>query len=157
ALLDASDPLDVARRRVAISGLGGLLSFLEGGERTSTRGSTEPFVDEIVTILQLCQTVDDEGAVLREVCKRARRHLHAAAVAVILAQATRVEPFVSDGPRIDSEIATRAVDAGISIPPHRIGERLEAAAAVHYAGNVAGAVCVRWTPGAADDVSRAPG
>jgi two-component system nitrogen regulation response regulator GlnG len=40
--------------------------------------------------------------------------------------------------------------------PHRVRERLDAAAPVHYGGNVIGALCARWTVGTPYDLEPAP-
>jgi DNA-binding NtrC family response regulator len=154
---DAADP--VADRHAAATGLKALVLFGAALRRRSGSGlASDPFVDEIVSLLRVCQSADDEPAVLTEVCARVRRQLHAAAVGfVAIAEAGgRQEVVACDGPGIDTELAERAVQAGTSIGPHRQQERIHAAAAVRYGGDAIGSLCARWSLGSTHDLSRAP-
>ena len=45
--------------------------------------------------------------------------------------------------------------AGITIAPHRLDDRIEAAAPIEYGGERIGALCARWTIGSTYDTSRA--
>jgi len=117
---------------------------------------SHPFVDEVVAILRVCQTAADEVDVLKQVCARLRQHLHAAAVAVVVVHADRVHSIASEGARLDTEIGERAIAAGITIAPHRVRDRVEAAAPIAYGGAPIGALCARWTIGSTHDTSLAP-
>ena len=118
-------------------------------------GAADPFVDELVAILRVCQTADEEAVVLKDVCARLRQHLHAAAIAFVAVRGERGHLIASDGARLDTDIAERAVAAGITIAPHRHDDRIEAAAPVEYGGVAIGALCARWTVGSTCDTSRA--
>ncbi len=45
--------------------------------------------------------------------------------------------------------------AGVTSPPHRHDDRIDAAAPIQYGGTPIGALCARWTVGSTDDLSRA--
>ena len=51
----------------------------------------DPFADELVAILRVCQTAADEGELLKTVCARLRQHLHAAAVAFVSVRGERLD------------------------------------------------------------------
>jgi hypothetical protein len=153
----AADP--VADRHAAASGLKALALFGRAFRRRAAGGlAPDPFVEEIVDLLRVCQAADDEPTVLTEVCALVRRQLHAAAVGfVAMAEAGGCrEVVVCDGPRIDTALAERAVQAGITIGPHRQQDRIHAAAVVRYGGEAIGSLCARWSLGSTDDLSRAP-
>ena len=116
---------------------------------------TDAFVDELVAILRACQAAEDEAAVLKDVCVRVRQHLRAAAVAFLAVLGKRAEIVCGDGVRLDTAIAERAADLGLTIAPHRRDDRIEAAAPVQYGGRSIGVLCARWTLGTTEDTSRA--
>jgi DNA-binding NtrC family response regulator len=150
------DPKEVVARRVAATGLGALTLYVSDPRvHSGSRLVTDPFVDELVAILRVCQTAEDEGVVLKDVCVRVRQHLRAAAVAFATVLGKRAEIVCGDGARIDTAIAERAADLGLTIAPHRCEDRIEAAAPVHYGGRPIGVLCARWTLGTTDDTSRA--
>jgi transcriptional regulator with PAS, ATPase and Fis domain len=86
--------------------------------------------------------------VVSGVCARVRAQLRAAAVAFIAADSAGGALVAIDGGRIDVETGRRAMDAGTAITPHRVADRIEAAAPVRYGGVIIGAVLARWTLGA---------
>ena len=150
------DPQDVVGRRVAATGLGALALY--GSDPHVLSGSsvvTDPFVDELVAIVRVCQAAEEETVVLKDVCVRVRQHLRAAAVAFVAVLGSRAEIVCGDGARLDTAIAERAADAGITIAPHRRDDRIEAAAPVQYGGRPIGVLCARWALGTTDDTSRA--
>ncbi len=156
AMVQAPDDRAVLRRQMTATGLKGLEVFGSSLPRIPGSMATEPFVDDVLGILRICQHADDEMAVLADVCARVREHLHAAATTVVLAVDRRFETLAADGSRMDAaEVAERAITARITIAPHRVRERLDAAAPVHYGGNALGALCARWTVGTPYDLSRA--
>jgi DNA-binding NtrC family response regulator len=145
---------DVVARHVQRSGLGALALYVATPRGAGMDGDgAQPFADELVAILRLCQTAADEIGLLAEVCGRLRRYLHAAAVGFVAVHGARV--ITSDGARLDTDIAERAASAGITIAPHRHHDRIEAAAPVEYGGTPIGALCARWTIGSTYDTSRA--
>jgi DNA-binding NtrC family response regulator/tetratricopeptide (TPR) repeat protein len=158
ALVSADAAEGVVDRHAAASGLKALTLFgapLRRGAGTSA--SPDPFVDEIVGLLLVCQAAEEEPAVLAKVCARVRQQLHAAAVGFVAPAVAGggYEVVVCDGPRIDTELAERAVQAGITIGPYRQQERIHAAAVVQYGGAAVGSLCARWTLGSTHDLSRA--
>jgi DNA-binding NtrC family response regulator/tetratricopeptide (TPR) repeat protein len=158
AIASSSDGAsDVAARRAAASGLGALKLFVAADDRRrpSDRGDAAPIVDDIVAILRVCQTAEDETVVLKDVCGRVRERVRAAAVAFVAASGGRTETLVCEGARLDTDVAARAIAAGVTVTPHRHGDRIDAAAPVHYGGVPIGALCARWTLGSTDDLSRA--
>jgi len=149
------DPQAIVARFVSATGLGALpLYAAAGGGAGSTHGA-DPFVDELVAILHVCQAAEDEAEVLRRVCARVRQHLRAAAVSFAAVRDGRTEMIRGDGARIEPGIADRAAAAGVTIAPHRLDDRIEAAAPVQYGGATIGVLCARWTLGSTDDRSRA--
>lgn len=110
---------------------------------------------ELLAILHLCQTADDESRVLAELCVRLRGQLRAAAVAVAVQNGASLSWLAHDGARVDPEVAVRAMTSGIDVAPHRLHDRLEAAAPVRYGGVVIGAVVARWPMGTPYDLSGA--
>jgi len=150
------DAQAIVAQRVAATGLGALALY--GSDPRGLPGAwqvTDPFVDELVAILRVCQAAEDEAAVLKDVCVRVRQHLRAAGVAFVARLGTRADILCSDGLRLDTGIAERAEDAGITIAPHRRDDRIEAAAPIHYGGAPIGVLCARWSLGTTDDTSRA--
>jgi len=148
------DAQAIVARFVSATGLGALpLYAAAGGGAGSTYGA-DPFVDELVAILHVCQAAEDEADVLRRVCARVRQHLRASAVAFAAVRDGRTEMLRGDGARIEPGIAERAAAAGVAIAPHRLDDRIEAAAPVQYGGATIGVLCARWTLGSTDDRSR---
>ncbi len=144
----------VVARHVAATGVGALALFVPRRSPADHQGF-DIMVDDIVGILDLCQTSDDEGALLTEVSRRVRTRLHAAAAGVAVAERGAVEVLASDGGRLDRAIAERAIALGLTIDPHRADDRIEAAAPVRYGGTVIGALVARWPIGTLHDLSPA--
>ena len=125
----ASAPDEIVARHVASTRLEALALFVPVQARgASYGGAADPLLDDVVDILHLCQTADEETTVLTGVCTKLRGRLRAAAVAFLAREAAAWVTIVADGGRIDPEIAERASSAGIVISPHRRGDRIEAAA-----------------------------
>jgi len=150
------DPGEIVARHISATGLGalGLYGSASSPPSRSHEGA-DPFVDELVAILRVCQAAEDEAEVLRQVCVRVRQHLRAASVGFVSVRDRRVELVRADGARFDTSLAERAAAASITIAPHRNEDRVEAAAPVHYGGATIGVLCARWTLGSTDDTSRA--
>jgi DNA-binding NtrC family response regulator len=149
----------VAERIASASGIPalGLLAGPVNARRESPIAATSPetFIDEVVAILHLCQTADDERAVLKAVCTRVRRHLDAAGVGFWATAGTGLDVMAFDGARTEPGIAERAVGAGLAITPHQCRGRIECASPVQYGGRIIGALTARWAPGPTQDLSRA--
>ena len=145
---------EVIARQARSTGLGVLALYLSG-RRAGRCGPADSFADELVAILRVCQTATDESELLKTVCARLRQQLRAAAVAFVAVRGDRVDTIASDGARIETGIAARAAAAGITIAPHRLDDRIEAAAPIEYGGAAIGVLCARWTIGSTCDTSRA--
>jgi DNA-binding NtrC family response regulator len=104
----------------------------------------------------LCQTAEDELAILKDVCGRVRQQLHALGVAFFFATNSGCELLAADGARIEQAMASRALGAGTALAPHQVEGRFEAAAPVRYGGVTIGTLCARWAPGSMYGRSRAP-
>lgn len=151
-----ADAGEVVARHVHGSSLGALPLYVAAPRRAGMAGgAADPFADELVAILRVCQTAADEIGLLQDVCARLRRYLHAAAIAFVTVHGERGHVLTSDGARLDTDIAERAASARITIAPHRHHDRIEAAAPVEYGGAPIGALCARWTIGSTYDTSRA--
>jgi DNA-binding NtrC family response regulator len=147
----------VVDRHISASGLRALELYVPGAahEGLATSDPSVDHVDHLVAIMHLCQTAEDEIAILRNVCGRVRQQLHALGVAFFSALNCSCELLVGEGARIDPGIAARTMAAGTGIAPHQIEDRLEAAAPIRYGGATIGALCVRWALGSMYDRSRA--
>src|SRR5436190_6816696 len=119
ALAGGADVRTHLRRVVASTGLGALALYVPPEHTLTSQSGVIPSapmeaeVSDVVAILRACQTAEDEPAVLRDVCTRVRGQLHAAAVGFLTWRDGRSELVVGDGARLDSEIAGRAIEAGI--------------------------------------------
>jgi len=92
----------VVGRHVAGSGLGALELLTPLAARDAKLlTASDPSVDHIVAIMHLCQTAEDELAVLKNVCSRVREQLHALGVAFFAAIPRGCDLLVEDGARID--------------------------------------------------------
>jgi DNA-binding NtrC family response regulator/tetratricopeptide (TPR) repeat protein len=150
---------EVISRQARATGVGAFALYLAArppfGTSRAGADSADPFADELVAILRVCQTAADESELLKAVCARLRQHLHAATVAFVSVRGDRLDIVAADGSRLDSGIAGRAASAGVTIAPHRFQDRIEAAAPIAYGGEPIGALCARWTIGSTCDTSRA--
>jgi len=151
----AAEAETIIPRHVASSMLGALPLYVADAVGTGARGRREhAFVDQLIAILHVCQTAEEESALLRELCERVRSQLHAAAIAMI-ATASGPRVLASDGSRLAPDIALRAATASVVLGPQRCDDGVEAAAPVVYGGVVLGALCARWTLGSTYDTSGA--
>jgi DNA-binding NtrC family response regulator/tetratricopeptide (TPR) repeat protein len=161
ALAGGADTRGHVRRLMASTGLGALALYVPQDRGTQPGGSSsEPVgseVGDVVSILRACQTAEDEAAVLKQVLTHVREQLHATAVAFVTCQNGRADVLAGEGPRLDGDVAERAMAAGIAIAPHRCNDRTEAAAPVQYGSAPIAALCARWTVGSTYDLARATG
>ena len=153
---DAIAPDEVAKH-VRVTGLRALPLYVPAVRLRQGSGAahTGDFADELVAILRVCQTASDGIEPLKVVCARLRQYLHAASVAFMAVRGERAIPITSDGARMERDIAERVAAAGITIAPHRLNDRIEAAAPIEYGGDPIGVLCARWTIGSTCDTSRA--
>ena len=150
-----ADAEPIVARHVAASMLGALPLYVAGATTIAGTRRGETFVDQLISILHVCQTAEEEGALLKQLCARVRPHIHAASVAVIAIGHGRPSVLGCDGAHLDPEVAVRAATAEIVIGPHRRDDCVEAAAPIVYGGVALGALCARWTLGSTDDTSAA--
>ena len=75
-------------------------------------GTLDPMVDDIVDILDLCQTSDDETALLSEVCRRIRARVHGVAAAFAAVEGGGCTVITSDGGRVDVAHRGACADGG---------------------------------------------
>jgi len=158
ATIAGADCSEHLRRQIASTGLTALALYLPPTSAAPAAGSSLPAaceVGDVVAILRACQTAEDEHAVLKDLCGRIRTQLHAAAVGVVTSRNGRCDVLAGDGAGLDGDVSERAIAAGITIAPHRCGDRTEAAAPVQYGGAPIAALCARWTVGSTYDLSRA--
>ena len=146
---------EIAARHAAATGLNALALFVPG-EATGRVSAFELIVDDIVSILDICQASDDEHAILIEVCRRVRARIHAVAVGFVVIEGASCSPMASDGGRVETVVAQRAVAAGTTLAPHRCDDRTEAASLVRYGGQTIGVLVARWTIGTRHDLGMVP-
>jgi DNA-binding NtrC family response regulator len=84
-----------------------------------------------------------------------RQQTHAAAVWFVSDTSGRYTVVEGDGARADTQVAGRAIAAGVSLGPHRHDDRVEAAVPVQYGGTAIAALCARWPVGCTHDLTRA--
>ena len=147
---------DIVAKEIAATGLGALPLYVwPAAAAAAPHAASERFVEQLIAILHVCQTAGEDGALLAEVCRRVRQHLHAAGVSVVATRDERPRLLAADGARLDGDLAVRAATAGVVVAPHRRDDRVEAAAPVVYGGAPIGALCARWTLGSTYDTSMA--
>jgi DNA-binding NtrC family response regulator len=154
-LLSGVSSADAVRKHVVATGLGALALFAPPDGATSPQDARAAASD-IVEILRLCQSADEDGGVLAAVCALVRARLRAAAVAFFINDRDTLVPLVSDGSnRLEPEIAARAMTAGQVLAPHLRHDVLEGGAPVRFGGETIGALVARWTLGASHDLGHA--
>ena len=152
-LLTASAaPHAVAQKHAAATGLASLALYAPAPPRNGVATTLSDSFDEVIGIVNLCQTAEDEAHVLREVCAKTRRQLRARAVAVV-SGLSRV--LAADGPPVESALVGRAMASGLDIAPERCDDHVEAGAVVRYGGSGIGVVIARWPLGVPGDLSAA--
>jgi DNA-binding NtrC family response regulator len=152
-LLSAQSTADAVKRHVAATGLGALALFApHGADHAHTLHIAS---GDVVDILRLCQSSDEDAQVLTKVCALLRGRLRAAAVAFLVAERGTLVPLAGDGSnRLNSDIAARAIAAGQQIAPHTCRHDVEAAVPIRCGGDTQGALVIRWPIGAAPDRGR---
>jgi tetratricopeptide (TPR) repeat protein len=116
----------VARHR-ARTGLGGLELYVAGSPATGSSRRADAFDDAIVSILRICQSAEEDGRLLGEVCARLRGDLRAAGVAFVGVEGAGLGVMASDGARLDTALAERVVTSGLTIAPHLCDGRVDPA------------------------------
>ena len=105
----AGNRLGRSLRRIASTGLQALALYLpDASTPRSHPAGWGCWTEEIVDILSICQTAEDEATVLGEVCSKVRRQLHAASVA-----------HTSRGTR-SAQLSSRPAEIGLISPSRRV-------------------------------------
>jgi DNA-binding NtrC family response regulator/tetratricopeptide (TPR) repeat protein len=139
-------------RHVASSGLPALALFAPRAPVMSVHAGV---VDDMLAVLRACQEAEEDANTLAAVCGMAQRRLDAVAVAFFGVEHGQPVRLAGSGARLDAAIAARAIEAMLPIAPHRLDDRVEAAAPVRYGGATIGALAARWLPGRLPDQARA--
>jgi len=142
-LTPGTQAVEAVARLISSTGFQALKLFASKEVRKTPRERTSAPVEDVISILRICQTAADETTTLTQVCEQVQRQVDAAAAAFFGVEAGGLARLASHG-RIESGAAQRAVDAGVFIAPHQIDERVEAAAPVKYGGAIVGALAMRW-------------
>jgi DNA-binding NtrC family response regulator/tetratricopeptide (TPR) repeat protein len=145
-------PQDIVARHAATSGLPALTLF---GSAPGLSCSFAGEVDDALAMLRACQSSDDEEPTLAVVCEQAQGRLEAASVVFFGLEGAVCVRLAGTPSRLDAAIADRAATSGVSIPPHRLDDRVEAAVPVRYGGATVGALAARWTLSRSPDGHRA--
>jgi DNA-binding NtrC family response regulator len=146
-----STSADVVQRHVSTTGLRALLLY--GRPWSSEAHHKAEAVDDVLDILRFCQTADEDGAALRDVCTKLRTRLQAASVAFFAPENGALVLLASNG-RAENRMATRVIDARQAIAAHRWGDGIEGGAPIQYGGETIGALVGRWTIAAPPDLAR---
>lgn len=143
--LVAGVPADLAADRLAATtGFRALPLF---APRRTTVTFTEPQLEDVLDLVARMQAAEDDRAALVAVCAGLRQHLRAAAVGFVVEQGTAYRSAASDGARIDTDIAGRALTAGQLVTAHPDAGGVEASTPVRHGGQTVGALVARWSAG----------
>jgi transcriptional regulator with AAA-type ATPase domain len=138
-------PADLAADRLsATTGFRALPLF---APRRTTVTFTEPQLADVLDLVARMQAGEDDRAALVAVCAGLRQHLRAAAVGFVVEQGTTHRCAASDGVRIETDIACRALRAGQLVIAHPDAGGVEAATPVRHGGRTVGALVARWSAG----------
>jgi DNA-binding NtrC family response regulator len=132
---------NAVRKQVASTGLHGLALFAPSEVHQRAFSAYDAAID----ILNLCQTGDEDVAVLGEICRRVRQRVGAIAVAIFAREGQTLARLAADGHTIEPAIAERTMDIRQAIPPGQYHERLEGGVPIRVAGETLGALTARWT------------
>jgi DNA-binding NtrC family response regulator len=107
-----------------------------------------PLVADVVDLLQICNDVPDDTAMLDRIAAHVRQSVRLSSVAFFGLEASGLVALAGSGSRpFPLEAASRACETGLAIPPEDLADRLEAAAPVRYGGATIGAMACRWPIG----------
>jgi DNA-binding NtrC family response regulator len=152
--LSAASTPDTVKRHVAATGLGALALFVP--QQSLAPSDVQAISADVVEILRLCQTIEDDRGILVALCALVRRKLRAASVAFFARERASLVMLASDGSsRADHEMAARTIEAGQVITPHRRNDTIEGGAPVRAGGETVGAIVGRWTLGSSQEPGRA--
>jgi DNA-binding NtrC family response regulator len=124
-----------ARAIADTRGLPGLLPNRMGGTTV---------LDELLELLGLCHEHAADLDVLTRICERLRARFEAGAVRVVEAGTRRTLAGAGGPPGPGAGVADRAIATGRIVEPVRVGDGLEAAGPVRYAGEILAVIACRW-------------
>jgi DNA-binding NtrC family response regulator/tetratricopeptide (TPR) repeat protein len=122
------------------------LRAMPGNSTSSAALEDRPAVIEtVVEVLGMCQSSEDEAAVLQRSTALLRERLHAASIACFGRDQDLVFALAADGGKSTPEhVARRAIESGLPIAPSSTTSGLEAAVPIRFAGSSVGAYACRW-------------
>jgi transcriptional regulator with GAF, ATPase, and Fis domain len=145
---------DTVKRHVATTGLAALALFVPS--EASGRPDVRLMSTDVVEILRLCQTTDDDQSMLIALCGLVRTRLRAASAGFFVRDRGSLVLLASDGShRLEPAMATRVFDAGQAVEPHLRNASIEGGVPVRAGGDTIGVLVGRWTLGSAHDLERA--
>ncbi len=120
-----------------------------GRSRTgSGRARGWEMVDDFVSVLQMCQDIEDEQTALARVGAFLRDRLQASSVAFIAREGSAPRVLARVGSEVAGiDLAVRSIETGLPIAPARGEGPVESACPVRHATEVIGAVWCRWSAG----------
>lgn len=143
-LLAGGSPELTADRLAASTGLRALPLF---APPRTLLPFAEPQLEDVLDLVARLQAAEDDRAALVALCAGLRQHLRAAAVGFLVEHGTTRCLAASDGARLDTEIADRALAAGQLVTVHPDAGGAEAGTPVRHGGQTVGALIARWSAG----------
>src|SRR5262249_22187312 len=117
------DDCAVVKEHAQATGLAGLTLFAPIRQSLPRHAAA---VADIVTILQCCQTADEEGHVLDGLCSSLKSRLQATGVGFFIEEGGTFTAIAGAGAKVDATLAARVAAVDQPITPHFLGGRLEA-------------------------------
>jgi DNA-binding NtrC family response regulator/tetratricopeptide (TPR) repeat protein len=109
-------------------------------------------VSAVIEVLRVCQSSDDDAAVLARVSAAVRERTRAVSVACFGRVREETCLLASDGREVQGgALAQRATDTGLAVPPASTLSGLEAAVPIRFAGALVGAFVCRFSADAPPD------
>jgi len=136
------NPRSVVQAAVDRSGLGALPSLI--GPVQPLAAIDVELMDDMLSILRSCQSGDDEGGVLSQVCRQLQEKLRAAGIGIFVPEADVCAVVALSG-TVAGPMAQRVIDVRQGIAPHSWEDSIQAGVPVLYAGDVLGALTARWS------------
>jgi DNA-binding NtrC family response regulator len=130
--------------------VGDLISSLKAelAAREQRPRQERAIVDEVLNVLRICQDIEDERTALTKVATVLRDRLSASNVSFVVRESGRATAIIQAGVGSASlEVATRAIETGLAVPPPNRDSAVDGAWPVRYGASVVGAVWCRWSMG----------
>jgi DNA-binding NtrC family response regulator len=117
-------------------------------EAEQPRHPARALTDDFLSVLEACQTVEDEPTAIGQVIALLRDRVAAAGVACVTVEHNQVRVVAQVGSLpADAAAALKAATSGLSLPPEDQNTPTEGAWPVRYGGAVVGALWCRWSFG----------